>query len=45
LLLGLRHDLINAGAQVEIGAVQRLFRWQQSESGAAAGSLFFDGVG
>ena len=45
LLLGLRHDLINAGAQLEIGAAERLFRRQQRDCGAAARRIFLDRVG
>ena len=45
LLLGLRYDLINPGPQVEIGAAECLFRWQQRDCGATARRVFHDGVG
>lgn len=39
------HDLINAGAQLEIGAAERLFRWQQRHCRTATGRIFLDRVG
>ena len=44
LLLGLARDLINPVAQLEIGAAERLFRWQQRKSRRAARRLLGDGV-
>jgi len=41
----LRQDLINAGAQFEIGAAQGLFRRQQGNSRTALSGLFHDLVG
>ena len=40
LLLGLSCDLINPVAQLEIGAAERLFRWQQRQRRRAAGPSF-----
>ena len=45
LLLGLRHDLIDLGPQLEIGVTECLFRRKQRDRGAPAGSVFLDGVG
>ena len=44
LLLGLSRDLINPVAQLEIGAAERLFRWQQRKGRRAARRLLGDGV-
>ena len=44
-MLGLRHDLIDPGLQLEIGAAYRLFRRQQRDCSTAAGRVFFDCVG
>ena len=45
LLLRLRHDLIDPGPQLEIGAAERLFRGQQRDGRGAARRVFLDGVG
>jgi hypothetical protein len=45
LLLGLRHDLIDAGAQLEISAAQCLLLGQQRDRGAAARSVLHDRIG
>ena len=44
-LLGLLDNLIDAGAQFEVGAAQRLFRWQKFNCRTAARGLFLDLVG
>ena len=44
-LLGLRNNLIDAGAQLKIGAAQRLFRWQKFNCRTAARGVFLDLVG
>ena len=44
-LLGLLNNLIDAGAQLEVGAAEVLFRGQQCDCRTAARSLFLDLVG
>ena len=44
-LLGLLNNLINAGAQLKVGAAQRLFRGQKFDCRAAARGVFLDLVG
>ena len=43
--LGLFNDLIDAGAQLEIGAAEIFFRRQQCDCGTAAGRVFHDLIG
>ena len=44
-LLSLLDNLIDAGAQLKVGAAQRFFRWQKFDCRTAAGSVFLDLVG